>query len=87
LRGGEAFFQAPAEVVTDARRGGGEGIRQLQNQFLVGVEEVAFLVRVQVTNLIVADAYGSASGRVDIDSKGAFHQLGGANLAQPFQFG
>jgi len=87
LRGGKALFQTPAQIVADARRGGGNGVGKLQDQFLVAVEQIALLVPVQIADLIVSEADRSASGRVDVDSKRTFHQLGGADLGQPFKLG
>jgi len=64
---------------------GSDGIGQFEYQLLIRIEEIAFLKPIQVTELIVADARLSASGRINIDSKWTLNQLGGAYLRQNFQ--
>ncbi len=51
------------------------------------MEQVVFRVPVQVANLVIADANSPASGRVDVDSKGALYQLGRADLGEFLQLG
>jgi hypothetical protein len=61
------------------------GVCQFQDQLFIGRKEIAFRIPVQIADLVVAQACPSAPGRVNVDSKRAFHQLGRANLSQDFQ--
>jgi len=66
-------------------RGSGRNcIRKFEHQLLISIEKAAFLIPIQVAQLIVADACLSASGRVNVNSKRTFNQLGGAYLRQNF---
>lgn len=85
LRRGEAPLQPLSQFRGHARGGRRNSISQLQHQLLIRIEQIALRVPVQVADLIVRDADPSASGRVDVDSKRAFNQLGGANLAQSLE--
>jgi hypothetical protein len=85
LRRTEPLLQALAQFRSHIRRSRSNRIRQFENELLVGVEEIAFLVPVQVSNLLVGQARRLTCGGVDIDSKRTFHQLGGANLSQHFE--
>jgi hypothetical protein len=85
LRRCEPLLQALAQLGSDIRRSRSDCIRQFENEPLVGVEEVAFLVPVQVANLLVRQARRLTCGGVDIDSKRTFHQLGSAYLPQHFE--
>jgi hypothetical protein len=61
------------------------GIRQFQHQLLVGIKDIAFAVPIQVTDLLVTQSCRLTCGRVDVDSKRTFNQLGGTNLAEDFE--
>ena len=78
-------MQPLAEFRRDLCRRGREGVGQFQHQLLVAVKEIAFLVPVQIADLLIAQSCRLTCGRVDVNSKGAFHQLGGADLAKHFQ--
>lgn len=83
--GGKALFQPGAQIVADPGRRGGHRIGQLQHQLFVVAEKRAFAIQVETEDLLVADSRGSASGRVDIDSKRALHQFGRPDLPQSLQ--
>jgi len=46
-------LQASAQVLSDSRWGCGDGICQFKHQLLIGVEEVALVVKIQVAQLLV----------------------------------
>jgi hypothetical protein len=84
---GEALLQPLAQFRSHIRRCRRNRVRHFQHKLFVGRKQVAFRIPVQVADLIVAQACDSASGRVNVDSKRTFHQLGCANLSQNFQLG
>jgi hypothetical protein len=78
----EPRFQSFAELRRYTRRSRRYGIGKLQDEFLIGIEEITVSVVVQVADLVVAESSYSAAGRVDVDSKRTFHQLGRAKLGK-----
>ena len=85
LRCGEALAQPLTEFICHLGRRGGHGIRQFQNQFLVGIKQIAFTVPVKVADLFITQACRLTCGRIDVDSKRTLNQFGRANLSQYFQ--
>jgi hypothetical protein len=81
LRRGEPLLEPLAQFWSHLRRRCRDRVRQFQHKFFIRREEVAFRVPVQVADLIVAQACASATGRVNVDSKRTFHQLGRTNLS------
>jgi hypothetical protein len=86
LRRGKPLLQALPQVRRYFCRRSGNCISQFQYQLFLGTKQIAFGIPVQVLDLLVTDACASAPGRVDVDSKRAFHQFGRAYLRQHFQF-
>jgi hypothetical protein len=80
-------LQALAEVLTNGGRSCGDGVGELQHQLFITVEEIALVPEIQVAQLFIADSRPPPRGRVDVNSKRALNQLGGANLAKDFEFG
>ena len=78
-------MQALALLRCDARRRDRESVRQFEHQLLVAIEQIAFLVPVEVADLLVADSSRSADGRADVDSKRALDLLGHAKLGKFLQ--
>ena len=81
LWGGKSLLQPLAQLRRDARGRGGEGVGQFQHQFLVAVKDIALLMPIQVANLLIAQSCRLTCGRVDVNSKRALNQFGGANLS------
>jgi hypothetical protein len=79
------FLQPFAQFGRDLCRRSSDGVGEFQDQLLVAVEEIAFLIPVQTADLFIAQSCRLTCGRVDVDSKRAFHQLGCADLAQNFE--
>lgn len=83
----ESLLELPAQIFAYPCGRDGEGIGQRQNQFLVAIEQVAFLIPIQVANLIIADSDCSASSGVDVDSKRALDLFRHSNLGELLQLG
>jgi hypothetical protein len=80
-------LQSLAEVLADRGRSCGDGVSELQHQLFIAVEEIALVPEIQVAELFIGDSCPPPRGRVDVNSKRTFDQLGGAHLAKDFELG